>query len=28
MLEEFLRWVVGQGEVRTATCAELAADVD
>ena len=28
MLEEFLGWVVGQGEVRTATCSELAADVD
>jgi peptidoglycan/xylan/chitin deacetylase (PgdA/CDA1 family) len=28
MLEEFLGWVVGQGEVRTATCAELAEDVD
>ena len=28
MLEEFLGWVIGQGEVRTATCAELAADVD
>ena len=22
------RWVVGQGDVRTATCAEIAADVD
>jgi peptidoglycan/xylan/chitin deacetylase (PgdA/CDA1 family) len=31
MLEEFLRWVIddlgGQGDVRVATCAELAADV-
>jgi hypothetical protein len=28
MLEEFLRWVVAQGDVRVGTCAELAADVD